>query len=98
MLNAPSILVITQSNKQILQELRSSLTQVAQSVSTGHYRQSLAGSAGPCYHGVDDHHIYSQDLYAIKNNYSNCIKILEHCNPWPHVANRHISISQLLSL
>ena len=22
----------------------------------------------------------------------------EHCNPWPHVANRHISISQLLSL
>jgi len=24
--------------------------------------------------------------------------ILERCNPWPHVANRHISISQLLSL
>ena len=24
--------------------------------------------------------------------------VLEHCNPWPHVANRHISISQLLSL
>ena len=23
---------------------------------------------------------------------------LERCNPWPHVANRHISISQLLSL
>jgi len=22
---------------------------------------------------------------------------LERCNPWPHVANRHISISQLLS-
>jgi len=24
--------------------------------------------------------------------------ILERCNPWPHVANRHISVSQLLSL
>jgi len=24
--------------------------------------------------------------------------ILEQCNPWPHVANRRISISQLLSL
>jgi len=24
--------------------------------------------------------------------------LLERCNPWPHVANRHISISQLLSL
>jgi len=24
--------------------------------------------------------------------------ILERCNPWPHVANRHISKSQLLSL
>jgi len=23
---------------------------------------------------------------------------VERCNPWPHVANRHISISQLLSL
>jgi len=23
--------------------------------------------------------------------------ILERCNPWPHAANRHISISQLLS-
>ena len=23
---------------------------------------------------------------------------LERCNPWPHVANRHISMSQLLSL
>ena len=23
---------------------------------------------------------------------------LEQCNPWPHVANRHISVSQLLSL
>ena len=25
-------------------------------------------------------------------------RILERCNPWPHVGNRHISISQLLSL
>jgi len=25
------------------------------------------------------------------------IIILDRCNPWPHVANRHISISQLLS-
>jgi len=24
--------------------------------------------------------------------------LLERCNPWPHVANRHIFISQLLSL
>ena len=24
--------------------------------------------------------------------------LLQRCNPWPHVANRHISISQLLSL
>jgi len=24
--------------------------------------------------------------------------VRERCNPWPHVANRHISISQLLSL
>jgi len=24
--------------------------------------------------------------------------VLEQCNPWPHVANRHISISQLLLL
>jgi len=24
--------------------------------------------------------------------------VLERCNPWPHVANRHVSISQLLSL
>jgi len=24
--------------------------------------------------------------------------ILERCNPWPHVTNHHISISQLLSL
>jgi len=23
--------------------------------------------------------------------------VLDGCNPWPHVANRHISISQLLS-
>jgi len=27
-----------------------------------------------------------------------CKSVLERCNPWPHVANRHISISQLLSL
>jgi len=26
------------------------------------------------------------------------VKTLERCNPWPHVANRRISISQLLSL
>jgi len=25
-------------------------------------------------------------------------EVLERCNPWPHVANRHVSISQLLSL
>jgi len=24
--------------------------------------------------------------------------LLERCNPWPHVANRHISITQLVSL
>jgi len=23
---------------------------------------------------------------------------LERCNPWPHVANRYVSVSQLLSL
>jgi len=23
---------------------------------------------------------------------------LEHCNPWPHITNRHVPISQLLSL
>ena len=28
----------------------------------------------------------------------NTIWTLEQCNPWPHVANRHISISELLSL
>jgi len=26
-----------------------------------------------------------------------CYGTLERCNPWPHVANRHMSISQLLS-
>jgi len=26
------------------------------------------------------------------------LKALERCNPWPHVAHRHISTSQLLSL
>ena len=28
----------------------------------------------------------------------NNIWTIEQCNPWPHVANRHISISELLSL
>jgi len=37
-------------------------------------------------------------MYNI-NNSNTAFKIwLQHCNPWPHVANRHISISQLLSL
>jgi len=28
---------------------------------------------------------------------SHALSGLERCNPWPHVANRHMSISQLLS-
>ena len=30
--------------------------------------------------------------------YHQIYTILERCNPWPHVAIRHVSISQLLSL
>jgi len=32
-----------------------------------------------------------------RNLFCNINPILEQCNPWPHVANRHMSISQLLS-
>jgi len=35
---------------------------------------------------------------TLENRLCSCYKVLERCNPWPHVANRHISISQLLSL
>jgi len=31
------------------------------------------------------------------NSYYFSVRV-ERCNPWPHVVNRHISISQLLSL
>jgi len=34
-------------------------------------------------------------LHEINRNF---LYVLERCNPWPHVANRHVSISQLFSL
>jgi len=48
---------------------------------------------------VDDAKIVRKVADEIRLRYYHQIyTILERCNSWPHVANRHISISQLLSL
>jgi len=40
----------------------------------------------------------SDAVYHLTHIHHSCnLYTLERCNPWPHVANRHMSISQLLS-
>jgi len=47
------------------------------------------------------HDVYHRCAAVLLKDNATCLiaaKTLERCNPWPHVAIRHISISQLLSL
>jgi len=61
---------------------------------------ALAGDDAECRAGKPDvMTAFEPSAPSTKVNVVLCsYKILEQCNPWPHVSNCHISISQLFSL
>ena len=59
-----------------------------------HQDLSAAAAARPDQRRTDRRHHEPQSRRSARSLTGSFLRALERCNPWPHVANRHISISQ----